>query len=151
MRKIYLQKRELRDGKRVMSGHWKKGVHTLEGNQCCGSMTFWCGSGFGVGSGSFFFFIDLQDANKKLILFTKSFSAYCFLKVLLHHFLKVKSKTEVTKQYFCFMIEGSGAVSGSGSIPLTNGSGSGRPKNKRIRWIRIRIRNTEGNTEEEKK
>jgi hypothetical protein len=35
------------------------------------------------------------------------------------------------------MIEGSGSVAGSGSIPLTNGSGSGsrRPKN---RWIRIR-------------
>ncbi len=34
--------------------------------------------------------------------------------------------------YFCLMIEGSWA--GSGSIPLTNGSGSGRPKNM---WIRI--------------
>jgi hypothetical protein len=35
--------------------------------------------------------------------------------------------------------------SGSGSITLTNGSGigSGRPKNMWIRWIRIRIRNTE--------
>jgi hypothetical protein len=37
------------------------------------------------------------------------------------------------------MIEGSG----SGSIPLTNASGSRRPKNIWIRWIRIRIRNTE--------
>ena len=45
------------------------------------------------------------------------------------------------------MIEGSGsgsrAGSGSGSIHLTNGSGSGRPKNTWIRWIRIRIRNTD--------
>jgi hypothetical protein len=41
------------------------------------------------------FVIDLQDANKKLILFL-SFSAYYFLKV--HHFSKIKSQTEVTKQ-----------------------------------------------------
>ena len=34
-------------------------------------------------------------------------------------------------------------IEGSGSIPLTSGSGSGRPKNMWIRWIRIRIRNTE--------
>jgi hypothetical protein len=42
------------------------------------------------------FIIDLQDANKKLIL--KSFSAYYFLKVLLPHFSKIKSQKEVTKQ-----------------------------------------------------
>jgi hypothetical protein len=34
-------------------------------------------------------------------------------------------------------------IEGSGSIPLTYGSGSRRPKNIWIRWIRIRIRNTE--------
>jgi hypothetical protein len=43
------------------------------------------------------FIIDLQDANKKLIT-KKSFSAYYFLKVLLHHFSKVKSQKDVTKQ-----------------------------------------------------
>jgi hypothetical protein len=42
------------------------------------------------------FIIDLQDANKKLF-FSKSFSAYCFLKVHLHHFSKIKSKKEVKK------------------------------------------------------
>jgi hypothetical protein len=42
------------------------------------------------------FIIDLQDANKKLI--KKSFSAYYFLKVLLHHLSKIKSQKEVTKQ-----------------------------------------------------
>jgi hypothetical protein len=42
------------------------------------------------------FIIDLQDANKKLI--KKSFSTYYFLRVLLHHFSKVKSQKEVTKQ-----------------------------------------------------
>jgi hypothetical protein len=42
------------------------------------------------------FIIDLQDANKKLI--KKSFSAYYFLKALLHHFIKIKSKKEVKKQ-----------------------------------------------------
>ena len=34
------------------------------------------------------FIIDLQDANKKQIFF-KSFPAYYFLKVLLHHFPKI--------------------------------------------------------------
>jgi hypothetical protein len=55
----------------------------------------------------------------------QSFSEYYFLKVLLHHFAKVKSQKEVTKSrnqgfphYFCLMIEGSRP--GSGSIPLTN-------------------------------
>jgi hypothetical protein len=42
-------------------------------------------------------FIDFQDANKKLIS-KKSFPAYYFLKVLLHHFSKIKSQKEVTKQ-----------------------------------------------------
>jgi hypothetical protein len=43
------------------------------------------------------FIIDIQDDNKKLIK-KKRFSAYYFLKVLLHHFSKVKSQKEVTKQ-----------------------------------------------------
>jgi hypothetical protein len=43
------------------------------------------------------FIIDLQDANKKQIK-KKSFSAYYFLKVLLHHFSKIKSQKEVTKE-----------------------------------------------------
>jgi hypothetical protein len=38
------------------------------------------------------FVIDLQDANKKLL------SAYYLLKVHLHHFSKIKSQKEVTKQ-----------------------------------------------------
>jgi hypothetical protein len=38
------------------------------------------------------FVIDLQDANKKLPVIKKSFSAYYFLKVHLHHFSKIKSK-----------------------------------------------------------
>jgi hypothetical protein len=43
------------------------------------------------------FVLDLQDVNKKLFLFL-SFSAYYFLKVDLHHFSKVTSHKEVTKQ-----------------------------------------------------
>jgi hypothetical protein len=43
------------------------------------------------------FVIVLQDANKKLIK-KKCFSAYYFLRVLLHNFSKVKSQKEVTKQ-----------------------------------------------------
>jgi hypothetical protein len=88
-----------------------------------------------------FFVIDLQDANKKQLLF-KHFYAYYCLKVHLHKFPKIKSQKESQNQafsyYFCMIAEGSG----SGSIPLTNGSGSGRPQNMWIRWIRIRIRNT---------
>jgi hypothetical protein len=38
----------------------------------------------------------LQDANKKQI--KKSFSGYYFLKVLVHHFSKVNSQKEFTKQ-----------------------------------------------------
>ncbi len=38
------------------------------------------------------FVTDLQDANKKIII------AYYFLKVHLHHFSKIKSPKEVTKQ-----------------------------------------------------
>jgi hypothetical protein len=44
-----------------------------------------------------FFIIDLQDANKKLIL-KKSFTAYYFFKVLLNQYSKVRSQKEVTKQ-----------------------------------------------------
>jgi hypothetical protein len=44
-----------------------------------------------------FFIIDFQDANNKLIK-KKSFSAYYFLKVHLHHFSKVKRQKEVTEQ-----------------------------------------------------
>jgi hypothetical protein len=42
---------------------------------------------------------NLQDANKKLSeKKQKNFSAYYFLKVHLHHFSKIKSPKEVTRQ-----------------------------------------------------
>jgi hypothetical protein len=117
-------------------------------------MTFWGGSGSGsadpcltngCGSGFrsririlLFSSLDLQDASKKQI-FNTIFSAAYFLKLHLHHFVKIKSQKESQNsrnpgfsyyfKYSCTMIEG------SGSIPLTSGSGSGRPKNM---WIRIR-------------
>ncbi len=84
------------------------------GKQCCGSMTFWCGSGSGFGSGS------------------------CYFRHCLRRQQKVKKKSQYSRNQgfsycFCLMIEESG--SRSGSIPLTNGSGFGsrRPKNIRIR------------------
>ncbi len=90
------------------------------------------------------FVIDLEEANKKTNV-KKSFSAYYFLTVHLHHFSKIKSQKVVTHSrnqgfsyFFILMLEGSGA--GSGSMPLTTGSGSRRFKNIRIRRIRIRIR-----------
>ncbi len=85
--------------------------------------------------------------------FLKSFFAYYFLKVHLHHFSKIKSPKEVTNSrnqgftyYFCLLIEE------SGSIPLTNGSGSGKPKKhvdpdpehwilvtQKMRFLRLRL------------
>jgi hypothetical protein len=91
------------------------------------------------------FITDLQDANKTQIK-KNSFPAYYFLKVLLHHFskMKVKKKSQNSRNqgfsnniYLMIERSGSGSRAGSGSIPLTIGSGSGsrRPKNM---WIRIR-------------
>ncbi len=60
-------------------------------------MTFWCGSGSAdpclwlMDPDPGIFITDLKDANKKQI-FKKSFHAYYFLKVYLHHFSKIKSK-----------------------------------------------------------
>jgi hypothetical protein len=89
-------------------------------------MTFWCGSGSGLGS--CYFVIDLKATNKKPIYLL------LFLKVNLHHFLKIKvqkklqnSRNQGFSSYFFLMIEG------SGSISLTSGSGSGRPKSM---WTR---------------
>ncbi len=75
--------------------------------QCCGSMTFWCGSGSADSCLWFvdpdsdpdhpIFVIDLQEANKKQILF-KKISAYKLLRVHLHNFYRVKNQKEVTKQ-----------------------------------------------------
>ncbi len=73
------------------------------------------------------FVINLQDDNKKLNL-KKSFSAYYFVKVHLHHFqrLKVKKKSQNSRNqgfsyYFCLMIEDLDPDPGG---PKTNGFGS---------------------------
>ncbi len=77
------------------------------------------------------FIIDLQDEQNNKFSY-KSFSAYYFLKVLLHHFSKVISQKSQNSgnqgfsYHFCLIIQG---------------SGSRRPKNT---WIRIR--NTDPNT-----
>jgi hypothetical protein len=81
--------------KKSTTGH---GVYWYE--QCSGSMTFWCVSGFGLADQCLqlmdpdpdpaIFVIDLQDANKKLIL-KKSFTAYYIFKVHLHNFSEIKS------------------------------------------------------------
>jgi hypothetical protein len=72
------------------------------------------------------FVLDLQDANKKLILkqvfLLITFDGTC---TIVHHFSKIKSQKRSRNQgfsyYFCLVIEG------SGSIALTTGSrfGSG--------------------------
>jgi hypothetical protein len=83
-------------------------------------------------------FLSMTRCQQKTKISLKNFfSAYYFLKVHLHHFLKIKVKNshktvgiKVFSYYFGFMIERSG--SGSRSIHLISGSGSGsesrRPK-----------------------
>ncbi len=63
----------------------------LERIRIRGSIPLNNGSGSRFGSLSCYFVSDLQDANK-------SYFAYYFLKVHLHHFLMIKSRKEVTKQ-----------------------------------------------------
>jgi hypothetical protein len=53
------------------------------------------GSGSGPDADPAFFVIALQDAKKTIFFFN---SAYYFLKVHVHHFSKMKSQKEVTKQ-----------------------------------------------------
>jgi hypothetical protein len=87
------------------------------------------------------FFIELQDANEKLIL-KKYFCLLLFEGTFTSFFKDKKSKRshkavgfKVFFNNFCLVIEG------SGSIPQTNGSGSGSRslKNIRIRKIRIQL------------
>ncbi len=89
---------------------------------------------FWGGSGSFYFRHWPSRCQKKTNVFNTIFTAHDFLKLHLHHFLKIKiqkesqnSRNQSFSYYFCMMIEGSG-------------SGSWRPKNMWIRWIRIQIR-----------
>jgi hypothetical protein len=70
------------------------------------------------------FIIDLQDANKKLIL-KKSFPAYYFLKISFFNDKKSKKKLQNNRNqgfsyYIGLMIEasGSGSRTGSGSATL---------------------------------
>ncbi len=82
------------------------------------------------GSGSCFFFIDLQDANKKQFFFKKLsclllFEGTCTMYIIFQR-QKLKKKSQNSRNqgfsyYFCLMIEGSG----SRSVPPTYGSGSG--------------------------
>ncbi len=108
---------------------------------CCGSMTFWCGSGSGsmpltngsgFGSGSFFFRHKPSRCQQKTNLKKKFFCILLFEGTFKSFFKDKKSKRS--------------HKTGSGSIHLTDGSGFGsrRLKNMWIRWIwiRIQIRNT---------
>ncbi len=97
----------------------------------------WSRSGCGCGSWSFYFYHWPWRCQPKTNLKKKCY-AYYFLKVLLHHFSKVKSKKKlhnsgfkVLSYYFRLIIEGSGAASEYGFIPMTNGSRLWfrRPKN----------------------
>ncbi len=79
------------------------------------------------------FVSDIQDANKKyffLIVF-----AYYFLKLHLHHSVKMKSRKKKSQnsRYKGFSYYISLMKEGSESLHLINGSGSARPKNVVIR------------------
>jgi hypothetical protein len=113
--------------------------------QCCGSMTFWGGSGSGSadpclwlmnpdfdpdpgpGSGSWYFRRWPPRCQQKNF-FNTIFSAYYFLKLHLHHFWKIKcqkvsqnSRNQGFSYYFCMMIKGSGSGFGSGLHDYMNG------------------------------
>ncbi len=101
------------------------------------------------------FVIDLQDANNSQFFSPKFFCLFLFEGTFTSFFKDKKflkkslnSRNQGFSYFFCLVIEGSRSGSGSGSIPLTDGSGSGsrRSKNMRIRWIRIRIGNTDRDT-----
>ena len=116
----------------------------LPDKQCCGSMTFWCGSGSGdpciwlMDPDPCIFINDIQDGCKNKIFLLLSFWRYFY--IIFQSWKSQKESQNCRNQcfsyFFCLMIEGSGS-----------GSGSRRPKNMWIRWIliriRIRIRNTE--------
>jgi hypothetical protein len=97
-------------------------------NQCCGSVTFWYGSG--SADTTCLWQMDPDPAPDPAIFFITNVP---FLKVHLHHFLKlkVKKKSENSRNqgfsyYFCVTTEGSGT--GSGSVHLTEDPDPGSPK-----------------------
>ncbi len=120
--------------------------------QCCGSITFWCGSGSAdsclwlvdpdpePGPGSSYFRHWPSRCQQKKQISKHFFLFNTFLRYIYIIFLNVKvkesqnSRNQGFSYNFCMVVEGSG----SGSIPLTNGSGfvSGRPKKMWIRcWL----------------
>ncbi len=136
-------------------------------NQCCGSMTFWCGSGsadpclwlmgldpdpdLDPGSGSFNFCHLPSRCRQKTNFLTQFFLLMTLWSYIYIYKIKIQKESQNSRNqgfsyYICMMIEGSGSSAGSGSIPLTSGSGSWRPKNMWILWIEIRIPNTGFNT-----
>jgi hypothetical protein len=91
-------------------GAWpnsKKEEEDYLSRQCCGSMTFWCGSGDprlrqmdpdpDADPAIFVRTFKMPTKNKFL---KKSFLAYHFLKVHLHHFQKIKSQKAVGIKVF---------------------------------------------------
>ncbi len=96
--------------------------------QCCGSMTFWCGSGCGSRS---CYFHHWPSRRKKTNFSKKVFLHITFWRYIFIIFQrqKVKKKSQNSRnQDFSY-------------YPLTteSGSGSRRPGNTWIPWIRIRI------------
>ncbi len=103
-------------------------------NQCCEFMAFWYWSGFGYADPYLWririLLLTFKTPTQNYFL-KESFSAYYFLKVHSHHFPKIKSQKEVTKQYLgikVFLTIFAWWQKDPDPDPLTSGSGSRRPK-----------------------
>ena len=91
-----------------------------------GSIGERCGSG----SGSFY--------EQSKIVIKPRFLLLCDFFFTFYPWKMIEMYLQGFSNFFCLLIEGF-----TGSTPLSDGSGSGRPKNMWIRWIQIRIRNTD--------
>ncbi len=117
--------------------------------QCCGSMTFWSGSGSGSADPCLwlmdpdpaFFVIDLQDASKKLIFNTIFFCLLLF-KGKFTSFFKIKCQKESQIKVFLTIFAWWYKDPDPDPYIWLVDPDPGGPKNMWIRWIRIWIRNT---------
>ncbi len=101
--------------------------------QCCRSVTFLYGSGCGSGSSYLHFWLTDPDADPGGPKTYGSCGSGSGTLAHLHHLSKIKkfikksqnSRNQCFSYYFCLMMEGSEAGSGTGSVLVNNGSGCG--------------------------
>ncbi len=83
--------------------------------QCCGSMTFWCGSGS-------------RSADPCLWLINPDPTIYIIFQSQKVKKMSQNCRNQGFSYCFCLMIERSGSRAGAGSIPLTKDPDPGGPK-----------------------